>query len=310
MTEKDPDNNDAPAGAERLFEALRSAASDANTRETLRELGDRARGVVEDLARNARSRAAAAEARASAEAENARREREAARGEGAGATQGAFVPPELSRRIEELRGCVSEVADTLEATVERLETIECQLGDPAEHVDAKLARGLEHCEQVLRGIEYRVDSVASRPTSDAPELEPASSRACVLVVAAASALRAGLCVALEKQGLRCLAATDLVAARRQAVLVNVDAALLVTDGDPTSAAELFDDWKDGEEHGSLPPALVIVDEAAAPAGFQQASAYGFPVSSMRHGAAAMAAGLMRIARSTGAAPSPNHPEEQ
>lgn len=310
MTEQDPDNNDAPAGAERLFEALRSAATDAGTRETLRELGDRARGVVEELARSARSRAAAAEARAAAEAEQQRRERETPTAARRSGSASSSVPPELARGLEELRGCVLGVADTLEATVERLETIEAQLGDPEEHVDARLARGLEHCEQVLRGIEHRVERAAAETAAEGPGQTSASAAAPVLVVASSSAVRASLCIDLERQGLRCLAASGLVAARRLAADGGAVAAVLVPDPEPPARAEMLEDWKDAEDQGSLPPAVVVDDGGGASGPGRLAADLGFPVTSTRHGAAALAAGLVRIARAAGAAEPTQFPEEQ
>lgn len=308
MTERDPESNDAPAGAERLFEALRSAATDTATRETLRGLGDRARNVVEELARNARTRAAAAEARAQAEAEAARRDREPSGSSRPGPGAAAFVPPDLSRRLDDLKGCVVEVADTLEATIERLETLEEQLGDPGERLDAKLARGVEHCEQVLRGIEYRVERAAAKPAHAEPSAGEPAAPATVMVVAASSARRASLCVDLEREGLRCLAASNLVAARRLGA--QATAALLVPQPDAVEAAETLEDWKDGVEAGLLPPALVL-DDAVGPRGLaEQAAARSFPVAASRHGAAALAAGLMRVADAAGRHASPQSTEEQ
>lgn len=294
MTDQDRDNEDSPGGAERLFEALRNVATDDGTRETLRELGARARGIVEDLASNARQRAAAAEARAAADAASARREREAAHG---GGRQDAGLTVELQSRLVELRSCVDEVADTLEATVERLETIEEQLGDPGDRVEARLAQGLEHCRHLLLGLEHRVAraTAAAGPETEAP---PAGARL-VLVVAADSATRAGLCVDLEKQGLRCVAASDFARALRVAGSRRPRAALVVPDGEASARAELMDDWKEGEEQGSLPPAVVLGAARPGDGLREQAAAFGFPFVGKEHGAAALAASLLRSMRGHG-----------
>lgn len=293
MTDQDRENEDSPGGAERLFEALRNVATDDGTRETLRELGARARGIVEDLASNARQRAAAAEARAAADAASARREREAAHGAG---RPDAGLTVELQSRLVELRSCVDEVADTLEATVERLETIEGQLGDPGDRVEARLAQGLEHCRHLLMGLEHRIARAA---VTAGPDAEPPAEAPLVLVVAVDSAIRAGICVDLEKQGLRCVAASDFARALRVAGSRRPQAALVVPAGDPSARVELMDDWKEGEEQGSLPPAVVLVAGRPGDGLREQAAAFGFPFVGKEHGAAALAASLLRAMRGHG-----------
>lgn len=246
-----------------------------STRDTLNELGERARVIVEQLARKAAERR---EANAAAVAD--------APGEGAGPS----VIAGLGQRLGELRACVGEVADVLEATVERLETVEHQLGDPDESLERELRDGLERCERVLMGIELRVErtAAASIPAVAAPPPQPDDALV-VLVVSPSSARRARLCLALERHGLRTLAACDLsvalaVSARRRPRLALVDLGEWRGDAD-----EFLDEWMEYQVHGSLPPAAVV-DAAVGQAGRR-----GFATIRSEHGEAATAATLVRLA---------------
>jgi hypothetical protein len=291
---------DEPGGAERLIKAIGDAASDVSAREALAELGDRARGIVELLARSAKARAAGASS-----ASRAGSSRAAA---GAAATEEARarhsrerfaddpVPPNLHRRLDELRACVGEVADVLEATVERLGTIEDQLGDPEEAVERQLADGIERCERVLMGIEHRVfGPAASLPEPDA-NVAAAPPPLDVLVVSPSSATRARLCLALEKQGLRAHAATGSAMAVRLAGRVAPGAALLAPAGGGEDAIALLEEWKEAGDRGILPPAAVLVagNEGHGPGG--AARSLGFSTVKEEHGSAAMAAWLASLAR--------------
>lgn len=313
MTDQRSDSDEAGGGAQRLFEALRGAASDAATRETLRQLGDRARGVVEELARNARSRAAATQARTAADEEAAARRAAAGRCSDRGADSSAFsaLAPDLRRQLDELRSCIGEVADTMTATVERLETIEFQLGDPGTGIETLLAGGLERCERMLMGIEHRfsraagdVDTERDAGTgqggrSGTAGQAPAMLRT-ILVVAESSADRAAWCVGLEKQGLRCVAATDLAGALRAAGRQRAAAALVVVADSAADDGIALDDWKDAEEQGTLPPVLLLAAEEAGGAVLRsRAEALGLALGWKEHGAAATAACLLRLGRTVG-----------
>lgn len=278
----------AQGNAERLLKALRSAAVDPGTRETLTELGDRARGIVEELSRRARkARESASPATAATEAPAPGRSGRAA------SAEAADPPPALHRRLDELRACVDEVADVLGATVERLETMERQLGDPDAGIERQLADGIERCERVLMGIDHRVlrlggDSVATQSAAESPASD--SQRRTVLVVCASSSRRAALCVALERQGLRSLASTGLGPALRTFAVSRPAAALLVLDGADEDRSTFLQQWKECREDGNLPAAAVLGRADA-----RRAATLGFGVIQQEHGEAAMAATLMALA---------------
>lgn len=298
MTESSRTTTDAPGNAELLLQALRSAAPD-DTREALGELADRARRIVEELARSARGRmqtaGEGAGARPVAPEDPSVAAWNAPGSGGAAADQGPF--PSLHRRLEELRTCVGEVADVLEATVERLETVELQLGDPDVAVERKLADGIERCQQVLMGIEHRVRPASAaqvrEATAQAPGEQPAVT---VLVVAASSHRRAQLCIALEKHGLRTLAASDPAAAWRIVSLAAPPIALLVLEGPRDARADLLDEWKQSQARGMLPAAAVLESGDDDPADEIDAASFAFATIRENHGAAAMAASLVRLSR--------------
>src|SRR5205085_5844207 len=159
MTESKHDTE--PAGTtERVLEALRHVAtdlaSDLGGSEAISELGDRARGIVADLAASAKRRIDTARTAQSADPSHKNRDSPGFQSSEPSERSGDPYGENLPRRIHELRACVSEVADVLEATVERLETIEGQLGDPDQSVEQTLKDSLERCERVLMGIEHRV----------------------------------------------------------------------------------------------------------------------------------------------------------
>lgn len=249
-----------------------------STRETLTELGDRARGIVEELARKAAER---------------RQQGAETTAQAADETVGPSDIAGLGQRLGELRACVGEVADVLEAAVERLETVEQQLGDPDESLERQLRESLERCERVLMGIELRVERAAAAAQPHAVAVDVAEEPApVVLVVAASSAHRGALCLALERQGIRTLAACDLGAALAIAARRHPPVALVDPVGFGSSerdAADFLDEWMEYQEHGSLPKAAVL--DATAP----QAAALGWPTIRSAHGEAAMAASLVRLA---------------
>jgi CheY-like chemotaxis protein len=307
MTERDPEQEDEPGRSERLVDALRRAATDAASRETLRELGERARGIVEELSRNARNRAAAAdEARTTASAHRDPGDRPA-RGPGAGGGQ-EQVPPELFRRILELKGGVTELSDALTAVLERLETVEEQLGEPGTSLELRVDRGLERCEQLLSGLAHRLD----RSAAAAKERGETVSRECagpVLVVASSSGVRAALCEGLESQGLRCVAAKDMPSAFRAHARVRPAVALLAIGAEQDDRSGVLADWKEETEQGNLPPAVVLIEETDDALVRARAAGHGFPFVVREYGSAAMAAALRRFVRDGGSAGPPNPPEE-
>jgi hypothetical protein len=288
-------------------EGRTAGAAGSGTREAVAELGDRARAVVEELARHARERREAAAARAA---------------------EPSSVPPSpertadeamavLPQRLSEIRAHMGEVADVLEATIERLETVEHQLGDPDENVERQLAQGIARCERVLMGIEYRVESKARegygfrepdrRPGSsfrdthprpgysDLPEnaarkvAPPRPPGPLVLVMSSSSRRRGDLCVAIEYQGLAAVAAHDLASALRAFARSAPAVALLDLEGIPGERVAALEQWKDYEERGALPRAAVIG------IGDSEGLRHGFEIIREEHGAAAMAAVLVALA---------------
>ncbi len=315
MTETKHDS-DLAGSTERLLEALRNAATDLGGSDALSELGDRARGIVADLAKSAR--------RGADSVRPAQRTSSPSTGPRDADPSPGGRSEDLPRRIHELRACVGEVADVLEATVERLETIESQLGDADMSVEQGLRDGIERCERVLMGIEHRVCAAdrgaggdggqhgedgdhgddpgreISGPTgrSDAGGASAARRGGrvpTILVVAQQSRRRAELCIALEKQGLRTLAATNLMVALDVAARRNPDGALVVLDGPRESSAFLLEEWKDCEDSGRLPAAAVLHAGDEYRAGESVSTQEWISVKE-EHGAAAMAAQLKTLMR--------------
>ncbi|MFN2375694.1 MAG: hypothetical protein ABR538_04105 [Candidatus Binatia bacterium] len=276
--------------AERLLRSLGNAAVDPDTREALAELGQRARNVVEDLARQVRLRREAQAARTPADDAASAPD---ARSRPSPASMSPGESAGLYYHLEGVRVAIDEFADVLEGTVERLESIELQLGDPDAGVERLLGEGIERCERVLQGIEHRVEREAGQkrsPTATKGQGESGLAGARpVLVVVASSRRRARICLALEKQGLATVAAADLALALRQSVLHDPAIALLEAEGTPDVRRALLDEWKDHEDRGSLPPVAILTDEAAAGPSFA-----GRPVVRESHGEAAMAASLHRL----------------
>jgi len=282
------DANVAPGSAEGLLTALRHAAADPGTRETLNELGARARSIVEELSRSARAARENSAATPAPEAAATRRTGHAS------PEQSAAPLPALHRRLDELRACVDEVADVLGATVERLETVELQLGDPDAGIERQLADGIERCERVLMGIDHRVLRLGGGVTPAAPAVEASPDgdlSGAVLVVCASSRRRAALCVALERQGLQTLAATDLAQALGRAAALQPAAALVVLDGTDQDRSRMLHQWKECRERGNLPSAAVLGRADSA-----RAASFGCGSIHEEHGAAAMAASLLALAR--------------
>lgn len=201
-------------------------------------------------------------------------------GEGA-QTESADAPNDLDRRLHELKACVDEVADLLEGGLERLETLEMQLGDPDDDVDARLSAGVAECRDILAGIEGRL-AQASRSESPMPMGD-------VLVVDDDCDRRCRLCLTLEREGFAVSAAVDADSAARllakrpiSAAIVSAriaadpDAlvtargtvAILTLEGDPSSSSRAEGERRlCGNESGAeLVGALVhAVRERAAPA---------------------------------------------
>jgi hypothetical protein len=279
-------STDAPEADPSPIDEGESRVRGAAAREALAELGDRARSVVEELARHARERREAAAARAAEPPSSSPFPARPA--EEAMAT--------LPQRLGEIRAYMGEVADVLEATIERLETVEQQLGDPDENIERQLAEGIARCERVLMGIEHRVGAAGTGDPAPvgavraAPPAPAVSDAGPVLVLSRSSRRRAELCLAVERQGLFAVAAHDLASALRTAARTLPRVALLDLAGSAAERACALEEWKDYEERGVLPPAAAI---GTAEAG---GSREGFEIVWEEHGAAAMAAVLVRLVR--------------
>jgi len=257
---------------------------DGSTRETLTELGNRARAVVEELARHARARRDDAGAGAAPPQRPAEQRM----------TADGSPLAQLHRRLDELRACVAEVIDVLGATAERLETVELQLGDPDAGGARRLVEGIERCERVLMGIEHRVAMAMERRVRTAGERgarpREGAEALTVLVVTASSSRRAHLCLALERQGLATLAAADVAMAVKMAARLAPSVALVALDGPRERRAAWMEEWKECEDRGTLPRAAVL-DAGGGDAW----SAFGLATIKEDHGEAAMAASLVCLA---------------
>lgn len=282
MAERDEDSQARGGGAERLLRVLRDAAEDFGANETLSGLGDRARSLVEEAVRGATAASAGP-----------------APGEGASRPDPSS-PHGLDHRLDELRSCVDEVADLLDAGLERLETLEMQLGDPDDGVERLLAEGIARCERVLGGVEHRILGIERglAPADDRAGRErlpqPCPSR--VLVLAASSARRAELCLDLERQGLRTMGAPDLTLALRWTERFAPDAALV----DAAGAGELLDAWADLAARGLLPAAAVLLAPDHPREDRREIEARGLAWIEEQHGPAATTASLRRLLAAGGA----------
>ena len=183
---------------ETWLETLASAAARFGAGEALAELRNEARELLSEVRR------AAAEAAGDAATEPA--EPRPNEDETAAA---ASISEAVAERLDVLSSSLEEVADLLDAGLERLETVEMQLGDPDDSVDARLRSGIESCERRLGGLEQGLRELARSQRG-----EPRRSPAVVLVVDADWRRRCDLCVALEHQGFYTLAAGDAGAVSR------------------------------------------------------------------------------------------------
>jgi hypothetical protein len=289
MSEASP-STDAPESDPAAVENEAGRTRATPAREALAELGDRARAVVDELARHARERREAASARPYEPPPSAAMPERAA--------EDAMAA--LPQRLGEIRAYMGEVADVLEATIERLETVEHQLGDPDENVERQLTEGIARCERVLMGIEHRVEAAgpATRPAEVVPRAMPVSvaGEGPVLVLSRCSRRRAELCLAVEHQGLAAVAAHDLASALRTASRTSPRVALLDLDGSPGERTAKLEEWKDYQERGTLPRAAAIGSAES------DGSRYGFEIIREEHGSAAMAAVLVRLVRGEPAGP--------
>ena len=292
MPERDEQRQAGGGGAERLLRVLRDAAEDFGAGETLSGLGDRARSMVEEAVRGAT--AASASAGTAAASAGTAAEETASRADSAS-------PHGIDHRLDELRSCVDEVADLLDAGLERLETLEMQLGDPDDGVERLLAEGIERCERVLGGVEHRILGIERglAPVGDHDRRErlPAPSPVRVLVVAASSARRAELCLALERQGLRTMGAPDTALALRWTERFAPDAALV----DSCGAGELLDEWAGLAARGLLPAAAVLLATDHPREHRREIEARGLAWIEEQHGPAATTASLRRLFAGAGAA---------
>lgn len=273
MSERSTD--DIFGNAERLARALADVATDAGARERLGALRERAQGVVEEIAR-----ASISLSESTAAANSPRPSAQTSAGEGP-----SELPELIPERLHELRACVEAVGDVLGAAVERLETIEEQLGDPDGTRERLLVASLERCEHVLQGIEWMVGQRRSASAADgAPTAEPTIR---VLVVSASSRERAQLCLALEHHGLTTVAALDQESAMESARRHRPEVAVLAFEQWRGDIAAFLGEWKAQWECGLLPPAVVVGEREVA-------IALDFARIETEYGGAALAAALLRL----------------
>lgn len=271
MSEHSRSTDDIPGNAERLLRALADVATDAGARERLDALREQAQGVVEEIARASRSFSESTSAGNSPQTSS-----ETLAGAGSS---------ELPERLHELRACVEAVGDVLGAAVERLETIEDQLGDPDGTRERLLVASLERCERVLQGIEWMV---GERRFACAIDSTPTAQRTMrVLVVSASSRERAQLCLALEHHGLTTVAALDQKSAIEFARRHRPDVAVLAFEQWRGDIAAFLGEWKAQGENGLLPPAVVVGEREVA-------IALDFARIETEYGGAALAAALLQL----------------
>ncbi|HYB97868.1 MAG TPA: hypothetical protein VEC57_01925 [Candidatus Limnocylindrales bacterium] len=212
--------------SESWLDTLASAASQLGAGEAIAELREQARELMADVRRAAAEMAEAGEAgdvgtggeNSSAGADESAASHapggtssgaaESAAGRAVGADASAVAS--LASRLDGLSSSLEEVADLLDAGLERLETVEMQLGDPDDSVDARLRSGIERCEQRLGGIEHRLRELAraAQPTQQRARVPVA------LVVDTDCRRRCDLCVSLEHEGIHTLASGDAAGAGR------------------------------------------------------------------------------------------------
>ncbi|MBI5506927.1 MAG: hypothetical protein HY899_19240 [Deltaproteobacteria bacterium] len=171
-------------------------------------------------------------------------------GEAGEAGGGGDHPEVLAERLEALRASVEELTDLLDAGLERLETVEMQLGDPDENLDAQVSVAVERCQSRLAAIEHRLGAVASilreGPAGAARgagfgrtiEAQRGAQRLQVLVVDGHSERRCDVCLALENQGLRCIAVADSAGAAARSRMLRPDVVLIDADTAPEEVAAL------------------------------------------------------------------------
>ncbi|HYC55015.1 MAG TPA: hypothetical protein VEL28_08750, partial [Candidatus Binatia bacterium] len=199
------------------LDTLATAAAQLGAGQALAELRTQASELVSEVRR------AASEAAADV---HVAEERAAAAG-----SAPSEIPAELSGKIDALTSSLEEVADLLDAGLERLETVEMQLGDPDDSVDARLRSGIESCQRRLGGIEQQMRDLA-RAAQAAPV---ARAAIVVLVVDGDCRRRCDLCVTLEHRGLHTLAAGDAAAATHMLRRRHADAILVRSDAGPELA---------------------------------------------------------------------------
>jgi len=212
----------------------------------------------------------------------------------------------LTSRLDALSASIGELTDLLDGGLERLETVEIQLGDPDESIDAQLAAGVERCQSRLAAVEHRLGAVASMLHEEAAKGAPAAAGAKrrddslrVQVVDGCSRRRCDLCVELEHQGLMSFAVADVAGAAARLALIQPHAILVPADTDPDEIAALAELL---EAFGStaMPAAatLVLTPQPLGPAALSAAAeVFGaWPIFCASEGAAALAAAVVAAAR--------------
>jgi len=220
-------------------------------------------------------------------------------------------PDALAVRLDGLSASLEEISDLLDAGLERLETVEIQLGDPDENVDAQVSEAVARCESHLAGIEHRLGAAVSdlravgadsgRPAAQGRSRMPAGAQTelLVLVVDADSERRCARCVALEHQGLRCLAAADAGAAALRFVAQRPGAILIDIDTAPGAVAVLAAALEASDP--ALPAATPVLVMSQKRLGRSRAAVVAevfgaWPLVFDTEGAAALAAAVIAAAR--------------
>ncbi len=309
--------------AETWIEVLSNVVAGLRSNETLSELAVQAREALAEL--RAQGSAAAGDeddSEAAAGEEAAADDAEVA---GAVDEDSAFDPDALAAKLDVLSASVEEMTDLLDAGLERLETLEMQLGDPDENADGQVAGTVQRCESRLAAIEHRLGAFAStlRDAAAQPDRRPgdgwnrAAERAAgpllVLVVDGDSARRCGLCVALEHQGLHCSAVADVAGAAPRLAMQRPDAILIHVDTAPEEAVALTAMLEDFDS--ATPPAPAVMVVAQRPPGRMRAAAgkiFGtWPLVFSGEGEAALAAAVIAHTRPPAASDvhDPNTTEE-
>lgn len=289
--------------AESWVEVLSGAVSALRSNEKLVEMVSQARHALAEL--RAQAEPGGPDERAGKEAPRAAGEGSAA---GPAPASEAGLEQErdaLASRLDALSASIGELTDLLDGGLERLETVEMQLGDPDDSVDAHVAAGVERCQSRLAAVEHRLGAMASTLRADETRRSSRGAGLCgehalrVLLIDINSRRRCDLCVALERQGFHCSAVADVGGAGARLALIRPDAILVPVDTDPEETAALVELLAAFSSTTMPAPAtLVVTPQPLGRAGASAAAeAFGsWPIVCASEGAAALAAAVVAAAR--------------